>query len=411
VIEIEVHGFQSIAKASLKVDGFTALVGRSNIGKSAFVRAVRCALTNPVGTSFVRHRRDCARQASKKKTCDCKSTVHIRAENFDLTWEKGDKINRYQFNGQEYDKPERGTPDFLASTGFAPVKVGDKPSFLQVADQFFPIFLLDLSGNTIAETISDVSKLDCINSATKLVEKERREIASTRKVREADIQVLDSRISSFEGLTEDLKLVKKAEDTLAQIEALAGKRDALARFLGCLSDIKQSLQALEVCSKISVPDESELMTQSPRVAQMNRFLENLHQREQSVAQLSKVTEVQVDFDDAALRDRSSIVNRFLGWFGQLKAVKSKLEAFEGLVVEISEPSSLSIPLTKSLQEKTYSARITPLHSDISALEKSLVALEAEEQTVKESLGSIEFCPTCERPVREGHAHAETVLSV
>ena len=33
MIEVEVRNFQSIEHISLKVEGFTALVGRSNIGK------------------------------------------------------------------------------------------------------------------------------------------------------------------------------------------------------------------------------------------------------------------------------------------------------------------------------------------------------------------------------------------
>jgi hypothetical protein len=412
VIEIEVQGFQSIAHATIKVEGFTALVGRSNIGKSAFVRAVRSALTNPVGTSFVRHRRDCSRQTSKKKTCDCQATVHIRADGFDLMWEKGDKVNRYTFNGKEYDKPERGTPDFLSDTGFSSIKLGDKSAFLQVANQFSPIFLLDSPGTTVAETISDASKLDCINSATKLVEKERRDTASKRKVREEDIAALEERASGFESLDRDLEPLRRTEDTLAQIENLAKKRDELARFLSLLVGIKQSLQVLEAASKVGSPDESVLATLPRKVSQLYGYMNDLLRREESVAKLSGLDNVVIEFDSTGLTNGESTAIKLFGWFNQLKAAKSKMEGFEGVSgIEVSDTDLLTSALTKVGAERGFSLRMAPLTSEVTSLEQSAQRLESEEKKVQESMGAIEFCPTCERPVREGHAHAEAIVSI
>ena len=60
--EVEVRNFQSVEHAVFRIEGFTALVGRSNIGKSALVRAVKAALTGATGTDFVRHGGLCARR-------------------------------------------------------------------------------------------------------------------------------------------------------------------------------------------------------------------------------------------------------------------------------------------------------------------------------------------------------------
>ena len=180
MIDLEVRSFQSIEHVKLRVDGFTALVGKSNIGKSAIVRAVKAALTGCVGNSFVRHSSACARRSKKAKTCECYSSVHIKAENFDLLWEKGDKHNRYVFNGQEHGVPNRGTPDFLErpklEKDFGQVKVGDQWSLLQVADQFENLFLLNQSGGVVADVFSDVARLDRVNVAIKYVEKDRRKL-------------------------------------------------------------------------------------------------------------------------------------------------------------------------------------------------------------------------------------------
>jgi predicted ATP-dependent endonuclease of OLD family len=61
MIEIEVNDFQSISHTAVTIDKFSVIVGRSNIGKSALVRAIQCALTGAVGTDFVRHGATCDR--------------------------------------------------------------------------------------------------------------------------------------------------------------------------------------------------------------------------------------------------------------------------------------------------------------------------------------------------------------
>lgn len=408
MIEIEVQGFQSIAHSTIKVDGFTALVGRSNIGKSAFVRAVKYALTNPVGTSFVRHRRGCTKQPKKK--CDCQTTVRIKTDGFDLLWEKGDKVNRYEFNGKSYDKPDRGTPEFL--TGMSPIKLGDKNTFLQVADQFSPVFLLDQPGTTIAETISDVSKLDCINTATKLVEKERREVSSTKKVREADVASLVEKIAAFDTLEEKALLLKKAEATLLEIEALIKKRDALAGYLATLSNIKKSLQSLDALSKIPAPDDAVVVSSLPKAALLHDFVANLARRQEQVAKLAGVEGVKSDFDESSLTHATTSVRRFEAWLSQLRVGKSFLESF-GKVSALGEIdfAPLLAVVTRASSMIPYLSKMQVLPSTIGELEAKVKTLSDEEKKAQEALGAIEFCPTCSRPVKEGHSHVETVVSV
>ena len=67
-VDVEIRNFQSIEKATIKIDGFTVVVGRSNIGKSALVRAVKAALTGAPVSSFVRHSSGCLRKTKAAKT-------------------------------------------------------------------------------------------------------------------------------------------------------------------------------------------------------------------------------------------------------------------------------------------------------------------------------------------------------
>jgi hypothetical protein len=189
---LEVSNFQSIEHAEVCVDGFTALVGRSNIGKSSVVRAAKSALNGVQGTAFVRHGPGCLRRTKGAKNCKCFSTVKITGDGIDILWEKGDAVSRYVVNGEIFEAIPKGFPDFL-KPGFTPVQVGDRSVSLQVADQFDPIFLLGETGTTVADVLGDVARLDSINTATRLAEKDRREVRWLR-------QGLGERFSGVRGL-------------------------------------------------------------------------------------------------------------------------------------------------------------------------------------------------------------------
>lgn len=52
---IEIRNFQSIAHAKLELEDWTSLVGTSDVGKSACLRALYALLTNQRGDHFIRH--------------------------------------------------------------------------------------------------------------------------------------------------------------------------------------------------------------------------------------------------------------------------------------------------------------------------------------------------------------------
>jgi hypothetical protein len=419
MITIEVRGFQSIASATIQVEGFTSLVGKSNIGKSAFVRAVRCALTNPTGTSFVRHGRDCARQSRKNaKTCDCSSSVHMVMEGFDLLWEKGDKVNRYTFNGQEYDKPDRGVPDFLAGVGLSLVKVGDKTGSIQVADQFYPIFLLDQSGPAIAEAISDVSQLDSINAATRLVEKERREVQATKKVRESDIKELATKLTLYDTLDEKLVLVAEAEKALLSLSAQRAKAQTLERFLGALEALKVELTALTQAAKVEVPEIACVEKLGSSVVKQKALLVDLTRRTVEVGKLSGLdTTLQSVPSDNPLPGPLSSLLRVQDWMVGLRRLKASFSSFTVVsALDVPDTDALGTVSLKLKQLLTFSGREKTVVGSVRELESAVSKLEAEENTLAQelvplnkALSEIEVCPSCTRPLKESHSHVESFV--
>lgn len=397
MVEVEVRNFQSIEKATLKVEGFTALVGRSNIGKTALVRAVKAALTGaPVGSS-VRHGKGCLRKTKKAKTCKCFASVHLKAPDFDLLWEKGDAVNRYTFNGQIYDKAEKGTPEFL-SPAFLPVKVGDQQTLLQVADQFSAIFLLDQTGGTVADVLSDVARLDRINVATRFCEKDRKEAVSTRKVREKDVTDLEAKLAGFDGLDAAVAKARGVEAQLAALERKDAEVVKLDRFLVTGAALAQRITVLAAGVATPVPDPAPLRTHRDCFGKLEAWLGALVSAEAAVERLSPIADVTVP-PKAPLVQKVAEFERLNRWHGQLVAFRDFFNASKP--VETLPPlvaPAFRDKLTELDRLSALLARLQVTEAAVARLEAQCKAAEAEAEAAHAEVEALGVCPTCIRPL-------------
>jgi hypothetical protein len=407
MIEVEIRGFQSIEHLSIQIDGFTALVGRSNIGKSAVVRAIKCALTNSLGTSFVRHGDDCARILRKAKACKCQSTVHLQTEGFDLRWEKGDAINRYTFNGERYDKPGQGIPEFLISHGFAPIKVGDEVGSIQVADQFFPIFLLNQSGPSIAEAISDVARLDRVSAATKLVEKDRREVVSTKKIREKDAEGLRQRLTAYDGLDAALTKTTQAAAALGGVGKALQRVNALSQYAASTEAILKRIKSLWEVGSIPVPDITFLAKGALKVEGLVRFVSDLTRRVEGYKSIAWVEKF-LDLIPAveAFQEAAKRLQQLDLWVHRLRSYRARfaiLEAAGAITLPALTPLETQRDRLRDLARST--SRQVAITKDIQRVQGELTVASTEEELVQVEVEALGVCPTCTQPVQTGHAHA------
>lgn len=410
MIDVEVRNFQSIEHATIRVDGFTALVGKSNIGKSALVRAVRAALTGAVGTAFVQHGGSCARRVSKKtKTCDCYCSVHIRTEGFDLLWEKGDKRNKYQLNGESYEVPGRGTPEFLLrpklANDFGAVKVGDEQKLLQISSQFDNIFLLNQTGGVVADVFSDVARLDRVNVAMRMVEKDRKEAASTRKVREKDMVDLARQLESYAGLDESVSGVARVEKQLEGVSVVQTKVDSLAEYIGEIRDLGYRVDLLEKACAVPAPDISPVGVKSNRYGHASRFLAVMTDRLTSVKKLMGVDEVPQPVIDPVLSAYDAQA-KLRTWVSGLQGLQDHFSKFKA----VSEAPDLDVSKIRETWDRasllmSLVSKQAVLVSSIDTLERQYATAVIEEKGLseeREQLGG--YCPTCTQPLCADDTH-------
>ena len=440
MLSVTIKGFQSIEEVSFSIDGFTALVGRSNIGKSAVVRAVHAALTNALGTDFVRHGEMCSRRIRGTKKCRCQASVHLLQEGLDLLWEKGDEVNQYIYNGQVFTRVDRGTPDFLIKD-FSLTKVGDRKQLIQVAEQFDPIFLLSQSGTVVADVLSDVAKLDDINLAMADVEKDRREAASTLKVRERDIQQLQASLTQYEGLDEPVALAQRVSEKFQAISVLVTQEKELEQFCSRLQEVGDSLRTLQGVGDINPPDVEPLEASERAFSTLVGYRAALDEKTASVESLEPVEVLPVP-DSPSLEEASAGAIQVAEWEVRVDALKGPLLAWRE-VEKVKEPEDdnlQGVPVLVQLlswcslvqagtsvveelelvdlmpelrddlapeseivlQLATFSERHVTMDTSLEMLTTEVAEAENLELALREEWSALGVCPTCSQSLEEGH---------
>jgi len=210
-IKVRVRDFQSVADATIVIDGLTVVTGTNNAGKSAFFRAIRGVFTNARGSDFVRH---------GAKHCIVDLTFE---DGRTLTWKKGgDGTNDYIIDGKEFPKVGQGVPPEVREFGVAPVPVGNTELWPQIAQQITGVsFLLHETGSVIAEAVADVERVNQLSRALKACESDKRAAKGTLKVRRKDLTTYKERRETFAGLDEAVEQMRALEARHAKAQKVA----------------------------------------------------------------------------------------------------------------------------------------------------------------------------------------------
>lgn len=177
MFDVDITNFQSIKNASFKFEGFTTIIGRNFIGKSAVLRAINAALTNQQGTDFIRW---------GEKYCE----VKIKTKDIDILWHKEDNNNFYKINNEDvYDKVgNQPPPKPVIDSGFGILSVGKEKINLFYARQFMPLFLIDRLDAKSADLLISIYGLDKLYKAIDLCAKDQRENSNLLKLRKIDLE-------------------------------------------------------------------------------------------------------------------------------------------------------------------------------------------------------------------------------
>lgn len=388
-MKVKIKNFQSIEDAELEVDGFTTIVGRSNIGKSAIVRAIDGALSNLEGDSFV-------------KKGEHHAEVHIQCPEIDILWKKGGGHNDYTINGEVLESVGRGAPEHIGEAGFRDIESSRSKISVQVASQFSPIFLLDptkVTGSEAAEIISDIGRLSEVQVAFRNCQKDRKNLDSVVRLREKDLATTKEELNHYDELKDDMQQVEELKDRHKDI----GQLTDLLRTLDDLKEEKDEADHIVISfmglEDIDIPEwgggGGENLLKALQA--FETFYDIFQEQEEIVGQYEGLEGLVIpSFDEDVLLNLLRTLTTF---HGHVRSAQKDVAIYDGLTdIEVPDESELQ-DLYEEYKEcgeihqsvEKYSEAIPKLQSEIEDLDSQIESVADEVHSILVEAGE---CPVC-----------------
>jgi hypothetical protein len=420
-VQVHIENFQSIDSLDVTVHGFTCITGPTNTGKSAILRAISKSLLNDPVVGLVRKGRKFV-------------TVDVSSEGWGYKWEKGDGgVNRYTINGKVYDKTGQSQLPEIANFGFGSVKMGTDEVNPWYASQMDPLFLLNRPGSQVTDFISEVSRLNVIQSAIIVSIKEKKICVDGGRAVSKEIAGIEQTLESFSGLDNLKKLYEQISAQSDSINYYEQTINGMNRFNSKISSIKSTIEKVEPIAQIKPPKDPGVEEGVRRMSQMSRHLSKLSGLAKNIIPLRKVNMVCAPDDpgcDEFIRGKNCYTKiekttksvSTLSNVGKIsipvdltddhnslvkmKKVFDKLNKEAKVIVGLKAVSSASVGDLKKPDNldrlkglnntlKNSKSQIDSLTSEYKDLDKSLKVIEKE-------MKKIPVCPSCDRPMKGNH---------
>jgi len=203
---------------TLELEPFTVIVGESDVGKSAIIRAVRALAINRSGNDFVSHG---AKDA----------TVVIEADKTTVAWNKREGSSTYVLGKDTFNKTGRTVPpEIAARLKIGEIKIGSESMTPNFAGQFEMPFLLGVPASTRARMLGELSGVNILFLATQAARKRQQQAKRLLTVRENDRDAARLELESYAYLEDDARNLAEAGDKIKQY----GELEALG--IACSAD-------------------------------------------------------------------------------------------------------------------------------------------------------------------------------
>lgn len=222
--KIRVRNFQAIGDAKIEAEGLTVITGRSNLGKTALIRAAAAMLFGTPGDHYIRRGQDWVGGAIAID--DGKAPLKI-------VWRKVAQGKRkpslqpvLEINGQTHTKIGRDHKQLTAPFGIIEIETTATRLRPQVAMQHDPIFLVAETETTAAELFKMLGRVDVITEAQRLAKKDLKDNEDRRKIRGVDRGDAQSRLNQLDHVPTLRTKVDALKSLARETEGENRKREA-----------------------------------------------------------------------------------------------------------------------------------------------------------------------------------------
>lgn len=246
-------------------DGINILVGSSNNGKSAVLRALNwCIRNRPLGTDILLSSWS---YDNKGKQIE-EMSVEVEKNNSTLIRKKSSTENSYVINGEKLEAIKTDVPD----------EVNDffKMSETNFQTQMESPFLLSQTAGEVAKYFNKVVRLDVIDRVLTNAESSRRKLKSKLEDSEEVIEKLEKEVEDFNWLDSVERLIIKCENIENKKNSLESDIELLEKSLNSFSRLSENKKKYE-----------DLLKLKDVVKQFNEVYESVSDSEEEIENLEK----------------------------------------------------------------------------------------------------------------------------
>ena len=227
ITRVQICNFQNHKDTDITLhEGVNLIVGSSEHGKSALLRAIAWVLFNmPKGVDFI-----------KRRTSEASVTLHF-SDGTVVTRIRSEKRNAVQVtkpDGTELAFEKIGTSlpiEVVEAMGNPPMDERHGP--ISYARQLDPLFLTSLTATELPRSISELTGIDDFEEAVSILSKQ--STASKKAIKEAQERIagydtdlekyadLDDKLNELIGLESDSAIIDKQFDKLTTMDTLLSK--------------------------------------------------------------------------------------------------------------------------------------------------------------------------------------------
>lgn len=256
---LRVKNFQRHVSLRLKLDPHvTTIVGPSDVGKSALLRAVKWACLNePRGASFLR-------KGAKSK----RVSVTLHVDDHKVTRAKG-KDNSYHMDGARFSAIGSSVPKEVATV----LNVTD----LNFQDQITLPFWFSLTPGEVSRQLNSIVDLEIIDTTLA-------KLASSHRKARVEREVTQARLTSAIRDRDVLKPATAGHKALCRVERTEKRAARAARRAALLADLLRDAQTHKEEVQ-SLAQSRRLGRELRKIEKLTGKLDSLREREQELAQL------------------------------------------------------------------------------------------------------------------------------
>jgi len=352
---ISISNYQSHKKTELELDsGVNIIVGQSDSGKTAILRALRWLIWNkPGGNAF---RSEWGGDTSVKIELDSKARIARRKTKTHNTYtlsssEENKEANAFRAVGQ-------GVPEDIQKA----LNISD----LNVQNQLDAPFLLSETSGEIARKLNKIANIEVIDRAISNINRKSREINTRIKIHEEDL-------ASYRKEKEELAYVEIAEKDIDRIlekqerlENVEQDGHALALLIVSLKQASRSIRALEPIVKAEI--------------ELTELIRKQNELEEAIVKADDLLTATLD-----LKEITKLLKKLKPIVRAEKKVAQCFALLEGIEQRTDQYNNLAHTINELIGSDNELAR-------------SKYRLEDIEREFKKKMGKV--CPLCNQKIKE-----------